>query len=83
MSGAEPCTASKIAASAPIAPELVLVDPTHGAAVLAPIHVFPPDTDLSASMKFGGLTCSPGDRMALHVRALNVPFGIVTTGFRL
>lgn len=65
-----------------IAPELVFVDPTHGGAVLAPIHVFPPDTDLSASMKFGGLSSSPGDRMALHLRALNVPFGIVTNGER-
>ncbi|MBK6845523.1 MAG: ATP phosphoribosyltransferase regulatory subunit, partial [Gemmatimonadetes bacterium] len=65
-----------------IAPELVFVNPTHGAAVLAPVHVFPPDTDLSASMKFGGLSCSPGDRMALHLRALNVPFGIVTNGER-
>lgn len=65
-----------------IAPELVFVDPTHGGAVLAPIHLFPPDTDLSASMKFGGLSSSPGDRMALHLRALNVPFGIVTNGER-
>jgi hypothetical protein len=65
-----------------IAPELVFVDPTHGGAVLAPVHVFPPDTDLSASMKFGGLSCSPGDRLAMHVRALNVPFGIVTNGER-
>ena len=46
-----------------IAPEFVFVDPTHGGAVLAPVHVFPPDTDLSASMKFGGLSCSPADRM--------------------
>ncbi|MFO0556335.1 MAG: hypothetical protein U0271_48630 [Polyangiaceae bacterium] len=65
-----------------IAPEFVFVDPTHAAAVLAPVHVFPPDTDLSASMKFGGLSCSAGDRMALHLRALNVPFGIVTNGER-
>ncbi len=65
-----------------IAPELVFVDPTRGGTVLAPIHVFPPDTDLSTSMKFGGLACSPGDRMALHLRALNTPFGIVTNGER-
>ncbi|HEX5751046.1 MAG TPA: DNA methyltransferase [Archangium sp.] len=65
-----------------IAPEFVLVDPTHGDAPTAPIHVFPPDTDLSASMKFGGLSCSPGDRMALHLRALNKPFGLVTNGER-
>lgn len=65
-----------------IAPEFVFVDPTHGAAVLAPVHVFPPDTDLSVSMKFGGLSSSPGDRMALHLRSVNLPFGIVTNGER-
>jgi len=65
-----------------IAPELVFLDPTHGGAVLAPIHVFPPDTDLAASMKFGGLSCTPGDRMSMHLRALNRPFGIVTNGER-
>lgn len=65
-----------------ITPDLVFIDPTHDGAVLAPVHVFPPDTDLSASMKFGGLSCSPGDRMAMHLRALNVPFGIVTNGER-
>ena len=65
-----------------LAPEFVFIDPTHGGAVLGPIHVFPPDTDLSESMKFGGLSCSPGDRMALHLRALNRPFGLVTNGER-
>ncbi len=65
-----------------ITPDLVFIDPTHGGAVLAPVHVFPPDTDLSASMKFGGLSCSPGDRMAMHLRALNVSFGVVTNGER-
>lgn len=65
-----------------ITPDLVFIDPTHGGAVLAPIHVFAPDTDLSASMKFGGLSCSPGDRMAMHLRALNVPLGLVTNGER-
>lgn len=63
-----------------IVPEFVFVDPTHGGAVLAPIHVFPPDTDLSGAMKFAGLSCSPCDRMALHLRALSVPFGMVTNG---
>jgi hypothetical protein len=65
-----------------IAPDLVLVDPTHDHALLALIHVFPPDTDLSASMKFGGLACSPADRMALHLRALGKPVGVVTNGER-
>ena len=65
-----------------IVPEFVFVDPTRGGVVLAPVHVFPPDADLSASMKFGGLSCSPGDRMTLHLRALSVPFGIVTNGER-
>ena len=63
-----------------IAPDLVLVDPTHDHALLALIHVFPPDTDLSASMKFGGLACSPADRMTLHLRALGKPVGLVTNG---
>ena len=63
-----------------IAPDLALVDPTHGEALLTVIHVFPPDTDLSTSMTFDGLSCSAGDRMALHLRGLNVPFGIVTNG---
>ena len=61
---------------------LVFIDPAHGGAVLAPVHVFAPDTDLSASMKFGGLSCSPADRIAMHLRAMNVPFGIVTNGER-
>ena len=65
-----------------IAPDMVLVDPTHDGALLAPIHVFPPDTDLSASMRFGGLSCSPGDRMAQHLRALGKPLGVVTNGER-
>ena len=63
-----------------ITPDLAVVDPTHDDSLLAPIHVFPPDTDLSASMKFGGLSCSPGDRMAMHLRALATPVGIVTNG---
>lgn len=65
-----------------IAADYALVDPTHGEALLAPIHVFPPDTDLSASMKFGGLSCSPSDRMTLHLRALGVSIGLVTNGER-
>lgn len=67
---------------ATITAERVLVDPTHGGAVLAPIHVFPPDTDLSASQKFDGLSCSVGERMALHLRALSLPVGLVTNGER-
>jgi hypothetical protein len=65
-----------------IVPEVVFIDPTRQGVVLAPVHVFPPDTDLSASRKFGGLSCSPGDRMALHLRALNLPFGLATNGER-
>jgi hypothetical protein len=63
-----------------IIPDLAWVDPTHGDALLTVVHVFAPDTDLSASMKFGGLSCSPADRMTLHLRALGKPFGIVTNG---
>jgi hypothetical protein len=65
-----------------ITPDLVLVDPTHGDALLTVVHVFPPDTDLSASMKFDGLSCSPADRMTLHLRGLGIPLGIVTNGER-
>ncbi len=65
-----------------IVPDVALVDPTHGDALLTVIHVFPPDTDLSASLKFDGLSCSPADRMALHLRALGIPLGIVTNGER-
>jgi len=65
-----------------ITSDLALVDPTRGDALLEPIHVFPPDTDLSASMKFGGLACSPGDRMVLYLRALGKSFGLVTNGER-
>lgn len=63
-----------------IAPDIVLVDPTHDEALLTVVHVFAPDTDLSASTKFGGLACSPADRMALHLRAIGTPFGLVTNG---
>ena len=65
-----------------IVPELALVDPAHGDVLLAPIHVFQPDTDLSASMKFGGLSCSAGDRMAMYLRAMDKSFGLVTNGER-
>lgn len=65
-----------------IVPDIVIVDPTHGDDVLCPAHVFPPDTDLDASKRFGGLMCSPADRMALHLRALGKPFGLVTNGER-
>jgi hypothetical protein len=65
-----------------IIPDLVLVDPTHGDQLLTVVHVFEPDTDLSASTRFGGLSCSPAERMALHLRALAKPFGLVTNGER-
>jgi hypothetical protein len=65
-----------------ITPDLALVDPTHGDALLTVIHVFPPDTDLAASLKFDGLSCSPAERMALQLRALDIPLGIVTNGER-
>ncbi len=65
-----------------IVSDLVVVDPTHDDAIICPIHVLPPDTDLDASMRFGGLMCSPADRMALHLRALGKPFGLATNGER-
>lgn len=63
-----------------IVPDIVVVDPSHGDALLTIVHVFAPDTDLSASMKFGGLSCSAADRMVLHLRALGKSFGLVTNG---
>jgi len=65
-----------------VTPELVVVDPTRGNAVLLPIHVFPPDADLGASMRFGGLACSAADRMALHLRVIGMPLGLITNGER-
>jgi hypothetical protein len=65
---------------ATIIPDIVLVDPTHGGALLTVVHIFEPDIPLTASMKFDGLSCSPADRMALHLRALGKPFGLVTNG---
>jgi hypothetical protein len=65
-----------------ISPDLVLVDPTRADAPLAVVHIFPPDTDLSASRRFGGLSCAPADRMALHLRAIGLPVGVVTNGER-
>jgi len=65
-----------------ISPDVALIDPSHGGALLTIIHVFPPDTNLSASMKFDGLACTPGDRMVLHLRALSLAFGLVTNGER-
>lgn len=60
--------------------DVALVDPTHGDAALLLVHVFSPDVDLSASRAFGGLAATPADRMALHLRAVGLPLGLVTNG---
>ncbi len=65
-----------------IVPELALVDPARSDSLLVPVHVFYPDTDLAASMRFGGLSCSPADRMAMYLRAVGCPLGVVTNGDR-
>ncbi len=65
-----------------IVPDWALVDPARSDALLVPVHVFSPDTDLVASMRFGGLSCSPADRMAMHLRAVGCPLGVVTNGER-
>jgi hypothetical protein len=65
-----------------IIPDLVLVDPTRSDALLLLVHVFPPDTNLSSPLRFGGLASSPADRMALHLRSVGCPLGIVTNGER-
>ena len=65
-----------------IVPDLALVDPTRSDALLLPMHAFSPDTDLVASMRFGGLACSPADRMAMYLRAAGCLLGVVTNGER-
>jgi len=65
-----------------IGPDLALVDPARSDALLVPVHVFSPDADLVASMRFGGLSCSPADRMAMYLRAVGCPLGVVTNGER-
>lgn len=65
-----------------IVPDLTLVDPARSDSLLVPVQVFSPDTDLVASMRFGGLSCSPADRMAMYLRAVGCPLGVVTNGER-
>jgi hypothetical protein len=65
-----------------IVPDLALVDPTRSDALLLPVQVFSPDTDLLASMRFGGLACSPADLMTTYLRATGSPVGVVTNGER-
>jgi hypothetical protein len=65
-----------------IVPDVALVDPSRSDALLLPIQVFSPDTDLVASMRFGGLTCSPADLMVTYLRATDFPLGMVTNGER-
>ena len=65
-----------------IVPDLVLVDPTRSDALLLLVHIFSPDTNLSAALRFRGLASSPADRMALHLRSVGCPLGIVTNGER-
>ena len=65
-----------------IVPDVALVDPTRSDALLLPVQVFSPDTDLLASMRFGGLACSPADLMATYLRATGSPVGVVTNGER-
>lgn len=65
-----------------VVPEFVVVDPTRGHSPILPVHVFPPDTDLDATRRFDGLRSSAGDRMALQLRALGIPVGLVTNGER-
>jgi hypothetical protein len=65
-----------------IVPDLALVDPTRSDTLLLAVHVFAPDTDLVASMRFGGLASSPADRMAMYLRAAGCLLGVVTNGER-
>jgi hypothetical protein len=52
-----------------IVPDVALVDSTRSDSLLLPVLAFSPDTDLVASMRFGGLACSPADLMATYLRA--------------
>lgn len=63
-----------------IIPDVALVDPTRSDSLLLPVLSFSPDTDLVASMRFGGLACSPADLMATYLRATGSRVGIVTNG---
>lgn len=65
-----------------INPDVALVDPTRSDALLLPVQVCSPDTDLIASTRFGGLVCSPADRMATYLRATGSSIGVVTNGER-
>ncbi len=65
-----------------IVPDLAIVDPARSDSLLVPVHVFSPETDLVAAMRFGGLSCSPADRMAMYLRAVGSPLGVVTNGER-
>ena len=65
-----------------IMPDLALVDSARSDLLLLPVHVFSPDTDLEASMQFGGVACSPADRMAMYLRKVGSPLGLVTDGER-
>ena len=65
-----------------ITPELVFIDPTHGWGGARAGSTSSRPTPTLGVDEVRRASCSPGDRMAMHLRALNVPFGLVTNGER-
>lgn len=65
-----------------IAPDLAIVNPTHGDAPLLLVQLYDPDTDLDATRNYDGLATTPGDRMVALLRAVGCPVGLVTNGER-
>lgn len=65
-----------------IAPDIVIVDETHGDVPLLPIHVYEPACDLEASRRFDGLVATPWERMTTMLRATGRSLGLVTNGER-
>jgi hypothetical protein len=65
-----------------IAPDLAIVNPTQADALLLPVQLYDPDTDLDATRNYDGLATTPGDRMVALLRAVGCPVGLVTNGER-
>lgn len=65
-----------------IAPDLAIVNPTQADALLLPVQLYDPDTELDATRNYDGLATTPGDRMVALLRAVGCPVGLVTNGER-
>jgi hypothetical protein len=65
-----------------IAPDLAIVNATQADALLLPVQLYDPDTDLDATRNYDGLATTPGDRMVALLRVVGCPVGLVTNGER-